>query len=287
MANVKGDEFYGPTSDKSADTGGNQQKNPSGGSWPYGGGGGGGSSSPTSDERDTFDNLGAVTGFNIDTLKNSFTMGDKVQGINDDFLKSFRDLQFDRAARKANDEWYKQVQNLQSVISQLSDAAGNAFNGSFIEDLWDLGAKRFDQDAVTVLDNLRESWDDIWATYDESIQAGINARNDLAADVETDIRDISADYFAQGNNINHELTDSMADKKNHTLKLPDWLKTNFFNENVRQAHTPSWSDIIRPANTAVDANRTGAIDKDQRTTSASTNNDYWSRAREGYMRRTQ
>lgn len=284
---VPKDVLYGATTTKNPTDQQNQQ--PSGG-YPSGGGGSGsGSSGPTKDDKETFANLGALTGFNMDTLENSWDMGEKVNDINNQFLERQRDKMLDVSARKANNDWYSQVQNLQSVGSQLIDAAGNALNGSFLPDVWDLFARRFDQDGVAVLNTLRDNWNEQWSNFDEAFQAGINNLNDLAADVTTDMRDVFADYFAQGNNIHHDLTDSMANTAKHSLKPPDWIKERFgfFDDHVKKAHTPTTVGLFRPANSAVDANKSKAIDKDAQAYSSSTNSDWWSRRRQGYERRTQ
>lgn len=266
-------------------------QNPSSGypyGYGYGGGYGSGSAAPTAQQKKAQKNQGAVTGFNFKTPGLMFDYGTQSLDENDKFLERQRDEIFKRAGQAATNDWYKQQQDLQSVTSQIADASGNAMNGSFMNDFWDLVARRDDQDDVEILNTLRENMNNAWSDYDEAYQQNINARNELAMDAEEARRDIMADYVALSNNMHPDLADEYLDTENHTINAPEWLKPDFFKDNFREAHTPTSQGLFRPANTADIANRDNQINKnEQNVSSSSTNQDYWTRMRNGYGRRGQ
>ena len=107
-------------------------------------------------------------------------------------------------------------------------------------------------------------------------------------DTEANLREIAADYAAQLNNIHPDLAKDIIDAEGHTINVPDWLKTNYFDSHVRDAIKPFTQDLYRPSNAAAEADRMDLVDKETESQfSDSGNQDYWSRMRKGYQRRTQ
>lgn len=267
----------------------NANPNPSGGGAPYGGGGGGGGSSgPTDDQKRAFSNLGGIVGYNADTTTNKAAQGDKTFDVADEDSWLMRVTQTNQNLRNAGNDWYTQQQKLQNVASQLADAAGNAMYGSFYQDLGDLIARKDDMDDVAVLNQMRENQNQIDNDYWEAIISNNNSRNELYMDTEAALRELAADYAAQANNIHPDLANGIIDAEGHTLNIPDWLKTTYFDEHFRQAVQPDTQGLYRPENASADAKANGNVNSNtQSQYDSSGNKDYWSRVRSGYQRRTQ
>lgn len=285
-----------------------QQPQSTGGGYPYGsygggsygggGGGGGGSSEPTDEQKKAKDNLGAIVGYNADTLKNKAKQGDKAFDIADEQSKLQRLTQTKQNKRNAGNDWYTRQQKLQSVTNWLADASGNAMYGSFYNDLNDLIARQDDMDDVEVLNQMRENQNQIDNDYYDALMANNNSRNELYMDTETGLRELAADYAAQANNIHPDLVDGIIDTDNHTLKIPngsknkdsdlDFLNTAYFDSHVRKAVEPELQGLYRPADAASTAYKKGQANRSNTSQySDSGNTDYWSRVRQGYQRRSQ
>ena len=254
----------------------------------YGGYGSGGSSGPTDEQKKAAGNLAGITGYNAGTITGKAGQGDKVYDISDAQNKAMQALQTLQSKRNAGNDWYTQQQKLQSVNSQLADAAGNAMYGSFALDLADAIARKDDMDDVAVLNQMRENQNQIDNDYWEALMATNNSRNELYMDTEADLRELTADYAAQLNNIHPDLAKDVIDADNKTLNSPDWLKTGYFNDQVRDAIQPETQGLYRPENAAAVANQKGLVNNTNTSQfSDSGNQDYWTRMRQGYQRRTQ
>lgn len=270
---------------------GNPNDNPGGGGGYggyYGGGGGGGSGSgPSDQQRQAAANLGGIVGYNMETLKNASNQADKVFDISDEQNRNLRDEQTRQARRNAGDDWFAQQLRLQSVLSQLLDAGGNAFNGSGLYDLQDMVARKDDMDDVEVLDTLRENLNDVNNDYFQSLAATNNSRNEQYMKTESSMRELAADYVAQLNNIHPDLVgEGVIDTENHTLNIPDWLTTSWFDDHVRDALKPEQRMLVRP-NAAASGNwQRGLLTGDKNTASAG-NQSYRNRLLNGYERRNQ
>lgn len=263
---------------------GSNNTNGSGG----GSGGSGGSSGPTDEQKRAAGNLGGITGYNIQTLTNKAGQGDKVYDIADQQNKNMQTLQTLQNKRNAGNDWYTQQQKLQNVTSQVADASGNSMYGSFALDFADSIARKNDMDAVAVLNQQRENQNQLDNDYFEALMAINNSRNELYMDTEADMREVAADYAAQLNNIHPDLANDVIDSGEHTLNIPSWLQTSYFDSHVRDAIQPETQALYRPENAAVTATQQGLVNKDTTSQySSSGNNDYWTRMRQGYQRRTQ
>lgn len=267
--------------------GSNSQNTTNGYSGGYGGGSGG-SSGPTDEQKRAAGNLGGITGYNSATALNKAGQGDRVYDISDEQNANMRALQTKQNKRNAGNDWYTQQQKLQSVASQLADASGNAAYGSFALDMADAIARKDDMDDVEVLNSMRKNQNQVDNDYWEAVMATNNGRNEMYMDTEESLREIAADYAAQLNNIHPDLANGVIDSEGHTINVPDWLKTTYFDEHVRNALVPDEQGLYRPANAAAEATRRGLVDKDNTGQySSSGNQDYWTRMRQGYKRRTQ
>lgn len=251
--------------------------------------GAGGTSGPTANDRKAFDVLGGVSGYNYQTPQVVAGLGDKVLDRADQGNANIRDWSIKNAKRKSANEWYKSQQDLQSVTSQLADASGNLANGSGFYDFLDLIARRDDQQDVEVLNTARDNENAIWSDFWEALQANNNSRNNMYVDAQEAMRNVAADYVAQGNSIHPDLVQGMVDGGNHTLKLPDWLNSDGWAENrFRDPVNPTMNDFFRPANDAGSATKNGLVDREPNTTNQpAANQSYWDRMRAGYRRRNQ
>lgn len=271
-----------------------QEEDPYASQYGYGSGGGGyygagGTAGPTDNDKKAMDALGAISGFNYQTPQKMAELGDKMYDISDKGNENIRDFAINNAKRKSASEWYKDQQDLQSVASQLADASGNLMNGSGLLDFVDLIARRDDEQDVEILNTAHDNENSIWNDFFEGMQQNINARNNAYIDAQESMRNIGADYVAQGNSIHPDLVEDYLDKDNHTLKLPDWMNSDGWAEKrFRQAVEPQMADFYRPAMDALKATNENKVDREPTTVNQpSTNKDYWTRMRQGYKRRSE
>lgn len=258
-------------------------------SYPRGRGGGGGGysapSGPSDDQKKAFNNLGAITGYNKGTLENKYADTMDMLDISDQQNKNLRDVQKTQAKRKAGSEWFSQHKKLQDTVSQTMDAAGGALRGSFLLDYADLLGDQDDTIDEAVLRSLRENINSVDNSYFESLAQNINNRNEAAINTEEGLRELVADYMAQGNNIHPDLIQKYLDTNGHTIKTGDlgWLKADGFYEGHKKgAAKPDDFSFIRPdmANKKASNLNTGGSN-----TSQSVSGDYWQRMASGYNQR--
>ena len=270
-----------PANKNGSDDGGDEEN------WSGGGGGGGGGGGDISDEEQkAFDILGGLTGFNQDTLTGNDENANRVYDIADEQSKKLRNAQTKQNRRKASNDWFTNQQLLQAVTDALRDRSGNAMNGSYLYDTWDLIARKDDQDDAAVLDAMRENQDQSNASYFEAIASNNNGRNEQAMKTEASLRELASDYIAQGNNINPELVEDYVDVENHDLDLPDWLKIDWFDDHVREAVEPEDQGFYRPDDAAEEARHKGLL-KPVRNTASSANRSYRDKLFGAYSRRNQ
>lgn len=269
-------------------TGGSRNNNDDNGGGPggYGGSGGGSGSGPTDEQEKAFGNLGGIVGYNRDTLTGNDDMANEVYDVADEQSRNLWESQTKQNRRKAGNDWFTNQQNLQSVVSGLTDRSGNAMNGSYTYDLWDMIARKDDMDDASVLDAMRENQDQLNASYFEALSANNNSRNEQAMKTESALRELAADYIAQGNNIHPDLVDDYIDEKNHDLEIPDWLDTDWFEDHLNPALEPEEQGFYRPDQAASDAWSKGLL-TGERNTASSANQSYRDKLFGGYSRRNQ
>lgn len=267
-------------------SGGGGYSSGGGGSSSGGGGGGGGGSDdgPSDEQKEAAANLGGIVGYNADTLRQAYDNAMKVYDVSDQQNEYLRDLQLKQSRRKAGSDWYAQYQNLQSTVGALADRAGNATRGSFLYDLRDAIARVDDQQDAETLNTMRENNQSVRNSYFEALAATNNSRNDLAQQTESNLRELGADYAAQLNNIHPDLAADVIDAEGHTLNMPDWLDTEFFDDHLREAVKPEDELFYRPDRANSTAWDKGLLTGDQNTASAA-NADYWQRLNSGYDNR--
>lgn len=250
-----------------------------------GGGGGGGSTGPSDEQRKAFGNLGGIVGYNADTLKDQYGDQMGIYDIADQMNQNLRDENIAQAKTKAGSNWFRQHLKLQRTASALNDRSGNAMRGSYLYDYRDLLAVADDNIDAETLDTQRENINSALLSYFEAKADDVNNRNQAALATEQGLRELYADYIAQGNNIHPDLVQGQIDAKNHTLKGSDWLKTDWFDDHLVQAAEPERQGFYRPDYANDSAYRQGLKGGDYNTASSAVGS-YWDRMNRGYDQRT-
>ena len=268
--------------------GGDKTVTTSGGGGGGGGGGsGGGYSGPSDEQRKAGDNLGAITGYNANALKDKFDDMSDMYDIADRGNQNLRDTNILQAKQKAGSDWFRQHMKLQRTASALNDRSGNAMRGSYLYDYRDLLATADDNIDSETLDTQRENVNSVLSSYQEALMQNINARNEDALSTEYGLRELYADYVAQLNNIHPDLAAGYLNTGEHTLNnAPDWLKnvTNFYRDHRQEIPEMELQSLYRPDAANHQAENEGVRDNDyNRLSSAS--NDYWTRMNRGYDQR--
>lgn len=258
--------------------------NPYGNNYGYSYSGYGRDSGPSDEDKESFGNLGAVTGYNAETLRNQYEDQMKVYDIADKMNQGMRDESVRQARQKAGSDWFQQHLKLQRTASSLNDRSGNAMRGSYLYDYRDLLGTADDLIDSETLDTARQNIDSVLLSYFESQMDDVNNRNQAALNTEQGLRELYADYIAQGNNIHPDLVASQIDAKNHALRGSDWLKTEWFDDHLVQAAKPAYQGMFRPDSANHDAREKDLKGRAYNTRS-SANMDYWERMNRGYDQR--
>lgn len=274
-----GFKYNGDTNDDSP-----QNSNAAGGYGGYGSGGSG----PTPQQQTGWNNLGGVTGWNMQSELLSPQQADKIYQASLDSNKNFQKLRTDQNKQNIGNDWYTQQQKLQSVASHLADTSGNAMYGSFYNDINDAIARYDDMSDTASLNQMRQNQNEIDNDFNEALMSINNSRNEMYMDTEQNLRELAADYVAQGNNIHPDLVQGYIDTEGHTLNPPDWLQTKYFDEHFIPAAEFETQPLYRPENAAALADQARLVNKETNSMFKDSGNmDYWSRMRKGYQRRTQ
>lgn len=247
--------------------------------------GGGGSTGPSDEQRRAFDNLGGIVGYNADTLKDQYGDQMGIYDIADQMNQNLRDENITQAKTKAGSDWFRQHLKLQRTASALNDRSGNAMRGSYLYDYRDLLAAADDNIDAETLDTQRENINSALLSYFEAKADDVNNRNQAALATEQGLRELYADYIAQGNNIHPDLVQGQIDAKNHTLRGSDWLKTDWFDDHLVQAAEPERQGLYRPDYANDSAYRQG-LKGGNYSTASSAVGSYWDRMNRGYDQRT-
>lgn len=249
-----------------------------------GGSGGGGSTGPTDEQKDAFGNLGAITGYNADTIKGQYDDQMSIYDTADKMNQAMRDENIRQAKTKAGGDWFRQHLKLQRTASALNDRSGNAMRGSYLYDYRDLLDAADDNIDSETLDTMRQNIDSVLMSYFESKMDDVNNRNQAAMATEQGLRELYADYMAQGNNIHPDLVKDQMDTEGHTLKGSDWLKTDFFDSHRVEAAKPESQGLFRP-DAANETARKQGLKGGNYNTASSAIGSYWDRMNRGYDQR--
>lgn len=247
-------------------------------------GSGAGSAGPTDNQKKAAGNLGAIVGYNADTIKDNYGDMMNVYDVADEQNEAARDNNILLARQNASSDWFRQHLKLQRTASALNDRSGNAMRGSYLYDYRDLLGTADDNIDAETLDTQRENVNSALMSYFETAAQNVVNRNEAAADVEKGLRELYADYMAQLNNIHPDLATDI-DAANHTLKPSDWLSTDFFDSHRTEAITPDRQGFYRPDQANTSAREQGLTGGNYNTASSAIGS-YWDRMNRGYDQRT-
>lgn len=246
---------------------------------------GSGSSGPSDNQRKAADNLGAVVGYNADTIKDNYGDMMSIYDLADQQNQDLRDNNLLLARQSAGSDWFRQHLKLQRTASALNDRSGNALRGSYLYDYRDLLRTADDNIDSETLDTQRENENSILQSYFESAAQNAVNRDEAAADVEKGLRELYADYVAQVNNIHPDLAEDMLDTEGHTLNGTDWLQTDFFDSHRAERMRPERQGLYRPDRATTTARQQGLTGGNY-DTGSSVMQSYWDRMNRGYDQRT-
>lgn len=285
-ANKQGSSAVNPFLDSASQQDDTTPSGSPGGGLHYGYGSvGSGSGGPSDNQRKAADNLGAVVGYNADTLRDNYDDMMSIYDMADQQNRDLRDNNLLLARQSAGSDWFRQHLKLQRTASALNDRSGNALRGSYLYDYRDLLRTADDNIDSETLDTQRENENSILQSYFESAAQNAVNRDEAAADVEKGLRELYADYVAQVNNIHPDLAEGMLDTGNHTLNGTDWLQTDFFDGHRAEAAKPERQGLYRPDGATTTARQQGLTGGSYDTGSA-VMQSYWDRMNRGYDHRT-
>lgn len=281
--------------DKSSDSPTTTTNNNGGDGWGYTygygsggysyGGGGGGDSGPSDEQKQAAENLGAIVGYNADTLRNKFDQSMQTFDLADEQNERLRDNNLLVARQQAGNEWFRQHKKLQATASALNDRSGNAMRGSYLYDYRDLLGAADDMIDSETMDTQRQNENSVLQSYFESAAQNNVSRQEAAMDTESSLRELYADYAAQLNNIHPDLAEDVINAEGHTLNGTDWLGTDWFGEHRSTVLTPSRQGLYRPDAANTNAVEGGTRQRDNSRSSA-VMRGYWDRMDRGYDQRT-
>ena len=247
---------------------------------------GSGSSKPSAAQEKAAANLGAIVSENADNLRDKYENAMANLKIADEQNQSIRDANLRHAKQAAGSDWFRQHLKLQKVASAVTDRSSNALRGSFNSDFRDLLRTADDNIDSETLDTQRENVNSALLSYFESLAQNINSRNEMAADTESGLRELYADFLAQLNNIHPVLVEDKLDTENHSVRPTDWLSTDFYGSHVTQAAKPETQGLYRPDRANTTALSSGTRSQDTSRASA-VMRGYWDRMDRGYDQRVQ
>lgn len=133
----------------------------------------------------------------------------KQQLANYDFAdrqnRALADTQLQQISRKNSADRFEQQRNLQNSALGLMGSMGSAMNGSTTGNFMSMLRSRNDADNNTYWAQLQENQDQVENAYNDSLNQNNVARRDAMQSADKAIRDISADWSANMNNINPKL----------------------------------------------------------------------------------
>lgn len=159
----------------------------------------------TKRERTAAKNQTAISKQNVKDVQNQL----KRQLANYDFAdaqnRALADAQLAQNSRKNSADRYEAQRDLQSSALGLLGSMGTAMNGSTTGNLMSMLRSRNDKENNTYWAQLQSNQDQVENAYNDSLNQNNVARRDAMQSAEKAIRDITADWSANLNNINPNL----------------------------------------------------------------------------------
>lgn len=205
--------FSSPSSSGSKNSASGGSKSSGGGSSSSGyrsgggssGGGGGSSSGPTDAEKKAAANQTAIAKQNVKDVQAQLARQLANYDLADAQNKALWQTQLQQNSRKTSEDRFEAQRDLQSAALGLLASMGLAMNGSATGNFMNMLRTRNDKDNNTFWAQHQVNQDQATNTYNDSLNQNVVARKDAMQSAEKAIRDITADWMANMNNINPEL----------------------------------------------------------------------------------
>lgn len=205
--------FSSPSSSSSKNSTSGGSKSSGGGSSSSGykssggssGGGGSASSGPTDAEKKAAANQTAIAKQNVKDVQAQLARQLANYDLADSQNKALWQTQLKQNSRKTSEDRFEAQRDLQSAALGLLASMGLAMNGSATGNFMNMMRTRNDKDNNTFWAQHQVNQDQATNTYNDSLNQNVVARRDAMQSAEKAIRDITADWMANMNNINPEL----------------------------------------------------------------------------------
>lgn len=162
----------------------------------------------TERERRAAQNQTSISKQNVSDVKNQLAR----QLANYDFAdaqnRALADTQLDQNSRKTSADRFEAQRDLQAATLGLLGSMGSAMNGSNTGNLMSMLRSRNDKENNTYWAQHQVNQDSVENAYNDSLNQNNVARRDAMQSAEKAIRDITADWRANMNNINPNLMPS-------------------------------------------------------------------------------
>lgn len=159
----------------------------------------------TDRERKAAQNQTTISQENVNDVKNQLSR----QLANYDFAdaqnRALANTQLAQNSRKTSADRFEAQRDLQAATLGLLGSMGSAMNGSTTGNLMSMLRSRNDKENNTYWAQHQENQDQVENAYNDSLNQNNVARRDAMQSAEKAIRDITADWRANMNNINPNL----------------------------------------------------------------------------------
>lgn len=230
-------------------------------------------------ENDALANLASIANYNANALQGKYSHGIDMYNIADDQARRLANAQTEQNKRNMGDDWFEQMKKFQSSADKIKNTAGDSFTGSNLYNFMDLLERENDSIRNETLSTQRKNQDEINNDLYETLSQNVNARNELANDVDYGLHNIISDWAAQATSVAPDKARGQgifAEDQGAgagTINTPGWLNP----EGWYDQHKVGPADITKQGWYLEDNAQQNANQKQQQTTpsSSNANSDYW------------
>lgn len=221
-------------------SGGSTGKSSSSSSSGYksGGGSSGGSSAssgPTDAEKKAAENQTAIAKQNVKDVQAQLARQLSNYDLADKQNKALWQTQLLQNSRKTSEDRFEAQRDLVNATIGLLASMGGAMNGSATGNLMSMLRDRNDKENNTFWAQHQVNQDQVTNSYNDSLNQNVVARRDAMQSAEKAIKDITADWMANMNNINPELYKAQTSVGGDKTLAPSTVwDTNKAKENIAQ-----------------------------------------------------
>lgn len=207
-----------------------------------GGGGGGSSSGPTDAEKKAAANQTAIAKQNVRDVQAQLARQLANYDLADAQNKALWQTQLQQNSRKTSEDRFEAQRDLQSAALGLLASMGIAMNGSATGNFMNMMRSRNDKENNTFWAQHQVNQDQATNTYNDSLNQNVVARRDAMQSAEKAIKDITADWMANMNNINPELYKAQTSVGGDKALAP----STAWDANKAKQHTAQLSGYVMP-----------------------------------------